>query len=141
VLCYWLTRCIYTLLQHHETWILPIVFLYGIRRILRIKRNLLLALTLTELYKRSSSQAYNIIHSWCEYSYYWLILFFEEVSTYVHLVRVRKLNFSEITSKFHTVIPFVTADFRKIRDAGIVTFIISVPNDTCLAPVVHYLPQ
>ena len=51
------------------------------------------------------------------------------------------MNFSDITLKFHTVITFVTDDFRTICDAGIVTFIISIPNDICFAPVVHYLPQ
>jgi len=54
------------------------------------------------------------------------------------MVRVHKLNFTEITSEFHNVITFVTDDFRTIRDAGRVMFVISVPNDICLAPMVHY---
>ena len=88
----------------------------------------------------SSSQISNIIHSWWKYSYYWLILFFfEEVTTYVHKLRVHKLNFSETASKFYTVITFVTADFRTLRNTCLNMFLIPVPNDTCLAPMVHYL--
>jgi hypothetical protein len=57
------------------------------------------------------------------------------------MLRIHKLNFSEIPSKFHSVVTFVTGDFRTICDARVVVFITSVPNDTCLAPVVHYLSQ
>ena len=53
------------------------------------------------------------------------------------------LSFSNITSKFVTFSKFITVDFKHyfMQNSMVCSQTTSIPNFTCLAPVIHFCHQ